>query len=261
MGSALQPRFRSGREPRAGCFPNSGLRVGRWVAREEGRRRRGLGGSWRETGDGPPGREEPAHSTQPPPVPNPRRPAPLPHSMQGTGCAPSLWSRGGMRSRGLKGEFTDACEGKSCPRSPGVEPRTRPQKASRRSLEVSENRMGRNLGLGALPALSGRAWGSLAGAPRGPRAGRFQHLGELRPSPDPAGSILRYQALALLPRSETAVFGPRQGRNRPLHVRLTIRRLAPFLEKQFKSRPSFSLTQRMDREVEWGGEAVREVWG
>lgn len=77
--------------------------------------------------------------------------------------------------------------------------------------------MGRNLGLGALPALSGRAWGSLAGAPEGPRAGRFQHLGELRPSPDPAGSVLRYQALALLPRSETAVFGPRQGRNRPLH--------------------------------------------
>lgn len=122
-----------------------------------------------------------------------------------------------MRSRGLKGEFTDACEGKSCTRSAGVEPRTRPQKASRRSLEVSENRTGRNLGLGALPALSGRAWGSLAGAPEGPRAGRFQHLGELRPSPDPAGSVLRYQALALLPRSQTAVFGPRQGRNRPLH--------------------------------------------
>lgn len=45
------------------------------------------------------------------------------------------------------------------------------------------------------------------------------------------------------------------------NIRLTIKRLVPFLEKQFKSRPSFTLTQRIDREAEWGGEAIREVWG
>lgn len=111
VGSALPPQFRRGRaEGRQ--FPTSGLLAGPGTAKEEGRRR-GLGRSWREKiGDRPPGREEPAHRTQP------LLPPPgslVPHSRTGKGWAPFLQSRDGMRSplsRGLKGKFTDACEGK-----------------------------------------------------------------------------------------------------------------------------------------------------
>ena len=137
-------------------FPASGLRVGRRAGRGEGRRR-GLGRSCREqAGGGPPGREEPA--------PRPRRPVPCSRAPgRGKGVHPLSQPRDGTRC--LEGDFADAREKTECPRSLGAEPGTRPERASRPSLEVSGSRTGRSLGTWGLACAERegpgvRGWGA-----------------------------------------------------------------------------------------------------
>lgn len=174
----------SGQRAKSRQFPAPGLHVGRRAAREEGRRR-GLGRSWGErSGDGPPF----AHSPSPPDssTPGSRTPG------WGEGVSTLSLAPGWIlspSSRDLKVEFTNSCEGK--PKVTWAEPGTRPQRASHRCREVSGIRAGRSL----WPCLSGAGGPgrSAAGAAAGPGAGSLQHLGELRLSPDPAGSAPRHR--------------------------------------------------------------------
>lgn len=132
VGSAQPSRFRRGGEPRAGSFQSQGSMLA--AGQPEKRGRRGLGRSWREDRQQS-AREKEARPSRTMPAwpPTPTAWLPAPELQAGEGVRilpPALGWDANPFSRGLVGEFTDACEGKLIAqghlgRSPERDPRGR----------------------------------------------------------------------------------------------------------------------------------------
>lgn len=121
------------------------------------------------------------HNPSPPPIPAARFPALALQAGKGgrtLSPAPGMDLQSAIRGPG--GKFIDACEGK-------LSTQGHPERSPECELQVSrcsepQGPDPRNLGLCL------RGAGGPAGALAGPKAGRFQHLGELHLGPDLGGS-------------------------------------------------------------------------